>query len=174
MFTAKTKTLRITTATTLLALALVVALTGCANRELSDERAKPDGSQPRREAVVGGLTIPIADITEKAAFYSVDVDGTKMEVIAVKAPDGSIRTAFNTCEVCYDSGRGYYKQEDDVLVCQNCGNRFQTSQIETQAQGCNPWPIFADDKTVTEENVVISQEFLKEAKGIFANWGKSY
>jgi len=34
-----------------------------------------------------------------------------MEVLAVKAPDGTIRTAMNTCKICYDSGAGYYVQE---------------------------------------------------------------
>jgi uncharacterized membrane protein len=97
-----------------------------------------------------------------------------MEVIAVKAPDGVIRTAFNTCEVCYDSGRGYYEQVGAMLVCQNCGNRFLMSQVETQSRGCNPWPIFASDKTVTDETVTISYEFLKKSKDIFANWGKAY
>ena len=53
--------------------------------------------------------IPVKNISSTAQFYPVDVDGTQMEVLAVKAPDGTIRTAFNTCQVCYDSGRGYYK-----------------------------------------------------------------
>ena len=35
---------------------------------------------------------------------------TWLEVLAVKAPDGTIRTAFNTCQVCYGSGRGLYRQ----------------------------------------------------------------
>jgi uncharacterized membrane protein len=97
-----------------------------------------------------------------------------MEVLAVKAPDGSIRTAFNTCEVCYDSGRGYYKQEGDVLVCQNCGNRFQTGQVEVQSRGCNPWPIFAEDKTVTDESITIAYDFLSDSKEVFENWKRSY
>lgn len=29
-----------------------------------------------------------------------------------------IRTAFNTCQVCYSSGKGYYVQSGNVLVCQ--------------------------------------------------------
>ena len=59
------------------------------------------------------MTIPVKEISEKASFYSVEVDGTQMEVIAVKDSDGNIRTAFNTCQICYDSGNGYYKQEGD-------------------------------------------------------------
>ncbi|MDW2797953.1 DUF2318 domain-containing protein [Clostridium boliviensis] len=120
------------------------------------------------------LIIPVSEISSTASYYPVEVDGTKMEVVAVKAPDGSIRTAFNTCQVCYDSGRGYYKQDGDVLVCQNCGNRFPMDRVEVEAGGCNPWPIFDQNKTVTEESITITSDFLKESRQIFANWKKSY
>ncbi|WP_124066661.1 DUF2318 domain-containing protein [Clostridium sp. E02] len=120
------------------------------------------------------LVLSVNDISNTVSFYPVDVDGTQMEVLAVKAPDGTIRTAFNTCQVCYDSGRGYYKQEGDVLVCQNCGNRFAMDRVEVEAGGCNPWPIFDKSKTVTEESITISSEFLKESKQIFENWKTSY
>ena len=63
------------------------------------------------------LVIQIAEITENALFFPVVIDGTEMEVLAVKAPDGTIRTAFNTCQVCYASGRGYFVQVGTVLVC---------------------------------------------------------
>jgi hypothetical protein len=120
------------------------------------------------------LVIPISEISTTAQFYPVEVDGTKFEVLAVEAPDGTIRTAFNTCEVCYDSGRGYYEQSGDRLVCQNCGNRFAMNRVEIEAGGCNPWPIFSENKTVTDETITISAEFLAESKGIFANWKREY
>jgi len=120
------------------------------------------------------LVIPVADITQEASFYPVEVDGVEMEVIAVMAEDGSIRTAFNTCQVCYDSGRGYYKQEGSALVCQNCGNQFPMSHVEVEAGGCNPWPIFDENKTVTEESITISYAFLQESEQIFSNWKQSY
>jgi uncharacterized membrane protein len=116
------------------------------------------------------LVIPLAEITENATFYPVDIQGTRLEVIAVKAPDGTIRTAFNTCQVCYASGRGFYKQQGNLLVCQNCGNRFRMSQVEKVSGGCNPVPIFADNKTVDAKNITISKDFLIQAKSIFAKW----
>lgn len=116
------------------------------------------------------LVIPLAEVSGNAVFYPVDIDGTRLEVLAVKAPDGTIRTAFNTCQVCYSSGRGFYKQQGTVLVCQNCGNRFRMSQIEVRSGGCNPVPIFPQNKTVTDTTITISQAFLKEAKAIFARW----
>jgi uncharacterized membrane protein len=118
----------------------------------------------------GGLFIPVDEVTEKAVFYPLKIDGIDMEVFAVKAPDGTIRTAFNTCQVCYDSGAGYYVQEGDVFVCQNCGNRFRTRDIEIVKGGCNPVPILSEHKTVDEKGITISKALLSEAKVIFRNW----
>ena len=120
------------------------------------------------------LKINISEISETAKFYPFKVVDTDMEVFAVKASDGTIRTAFNTCQVCYDSGRGYYVQEGKELVCQNCGNRFQLDQIElTNGVGCNPVPITGDNKTDDGKSITISGEYLQENVDLFANWDKN-
>lgn len=116
------------------------------------------------------LVIPVSEITGTAVFYPIVVDGTEMEVLAIRASDGSVRTAFNTCQMCYVSGAGYYVQEGNYLICQNCGSRFTADQVEHLTGGCNPWPISADDKTVTEEFIEISYDFLKSSVSIFSNW----
>ena len=116
------------------------------------------------------LVIPISKITDEASFFPVTVDGENMEVLAVRASDGSIRTAFNTCQSCYTSGEGFYRFEDGELVCNNCGFHFSPDQVEVEAGGCNPWPIFAENKTVTDNSISISYDFLSASKGIFANW----
>ncbi|MDR1438795.1 MAG: DUF2318 domain-containing protein [Clostridiales bacterium] len=120
------------------------------------------------------LVIPISEISETAKFYPMDIDGTRLEVLAVQAPDGSLRTAFNTCQVCYDSGRGYYVQEGSALVCQNCGNRFGMDRVEIESGGCNPVPIFPESKDVGDASITIPLSYLKEAKEIFANWKAEY
>jgi uncharacterized membrane protein len=119
------------------------------------------------------LVIPVVDVSENAVFYPVDIGGIRLEVLAVKAPDGTIRTAFNTCQVCYASGRGFYKQQGTVLVCQNCGNRFRMSQVGVRSGGCNPVPIAAADKAVTDSTITISKDYLTRAKNIFARWRRS-
>lgn len=118
----------------------------------------------------GDLVIPIADVSDQAKFYEYDADGTKLEVIAIKASDGTIRTAFNTCQVCFSSGRGYYKQEGNQLVCQNCGNRFSPDDVEVTKGGCNPVPIQEADKTIDNTNITISKDYLNSAKELFDNW----
>jgi len=60
------------------------------------------------------------------------------------------------------------------LVCQNCGNKFTMDRMEVKSGGCNPRPIFAKNKTVTDETITISYNFLNEARQIFANWKTSY
>nr|WP_312578972.1 DUF2318 domain-containing protein [Sedimentibacter sp.] len=138
------------------------------DKESLAEQPKPTAVSATDEN--GDMVIQIADVTETAKFYGYDGLDTYMEVLAVKASDGTVRTAFNTCQVCYSSGRGYYIQEGDVLVCQNCGNRFKMDEVEIARGGCNPVPIFNEMKEVTDTTITIPKELFTEAEGIFADW----
>ncbi len=119
------------------------------------------------------IKIPKNEVTSKATFYPYVLDGTKMEIIAVKATDGTIRTALNTCQVCYDSGRGYYVQTGDYLICRNCGNRFHIDQIEKIKGGCNPVPIMEDSKQDLGSEIALSKDFIATQKEYFSNWKRS-
>ena len=155
-------------------LAVALAVVAILVLKLADKKdpAFQSGTNVVRAETVkdSDLIIPIGDITDQASFYPVEIDGTKLEVLAVKAPDGTIRTAFNTCQVCYSSGRGYYEQDGNVLVCQNCKNRFNMSEVEVTKGGCNPVPITDENKIVDDTQITIPKEFLTKAEGIFANW----
>lgn len=161
----------------------VVFFTGQSGKETESNDDSPASGQMIQEREIEAavtiaegesLVIPASDVTTDASFFPVEVDGTTMEVIAVRDSDGTIRTAFNTCQICYGSGRGYYVQQGNVLVCQNCGNRFTMNQVGIESGGCNPWPIFEEDRSVTDDAIEISYDFLKESKDIFANWKVSY
>ncbi|CUX46443.1 DUF2318 domain-containing protein [Clostridium sp. C105KSO13] len=187
----------------MLCLALVFVLAGCAKGDDSEqtettvqetaeekddtvdkleEEEKADNAEQKEDntaetqeiAAGGSLAIPVSELSGTVRFYPVTVDEVDMEVLAVKDAEGNIRTAFNTCQVCYSSGRGYYKQVGDRLVCQNCGNQFTVDQIEVLSGGCNPLPIFSEDKTETADSVTINYDFLKEVTQVFANWKASY
>ncbi len=116
------------------------------------------------------LKILKSDISDKAKFYPYKAGDTYMELLAIKATDGSIRTALNTCQVCFDSGRGYYEQQGDKLVCQNCGNVFSVDDVEVVRGGCNPVPVMQENKTEDGENITIKKEFLEANKDLFADW----
>jgi hypothetical protein len=120
----------------------------------------------------GDLEIPKKEITATAKFYQYTIDGVLIEILALRAPDGTVRTALNTCQVCYSSGRGWYKQDGDVLVCQNCGNRFKASQVEIIKGGCNPIPITAELKKETTDTITIGKWLFAEAKPFFLKWKK--
>ena len=109
----------------------------------------------------GYLAIPIANLSQTASFYKADLDGTEVEIVALKDSKGNLRTAFNACQVCYSSGRGYYRQDGEYLVCQNCGNSFTIDQVGIASGGCNPWPILDSDRTVTDDEIQISYDVLK-------------
>ncbi len=138
------------------------------------QTANPSGQPTQAGATVdsatGNMVIDKSKITSTAAFFPYQSGDTKMEVLAVKATDGTVRTAFNTCQVCYSSGRGYYKLDGETLVCQNCGNRFSPDQVEKQKGGCNPVGITSEYKTEDEKQITMTKDFFEEAKGIFANW----
>ena len=153
-------------------LLLIVLLPGAGgNPATGSEEGQTDGSGGVQAVSAGeSLRIPLDGLSETVAFYPVEVDGTPMEVLAVVDSRGTIRMAYNTCQICYSSGRGYYVQEGSELVCQNCGNRFTVDQIEVETGGCNPVPIFPEERTQTDTEILLSYEQLKEAAQIFANW----
>jgi hypothetical protein len=120
-----------------------------------------------------GIVIKKKDIGAAATFIPYSFNGLKMEVIAVRASDGTIRTALNTCQVCFQSGRGYYKQVGDVFVCQNCGNRFRVDQVEKIKGGCNPVPILEGDKVDLGDTIGISRQYLADVSPYFKVWKRN-
>lgn len=133
------------------------------NTTAKDITTTVDGSAENVTSIKknGYLAIPIADLSQTASFYKADIDGTEIELVALKDSKGNLRTAFNACQVCYSSGRGYYRQEGKYLVCQNCGNSFTIDQVGIASGGCNPWPILDSDRTVTDDEIQISYDVLK-------------
>ncbi len=136
-----------------------------------------DNNQKQQAASTGqsseqDIRILKSDISEEAKFYPYKAGDTYMELLAVEASDGSIRTALNTCQVCYRSGRGYYIQEGDTLVCQNCGNVFGVDDVEVVRGGCNPVPVLEESKTDEGEYITVKKEFMEASKDLFAVWKK--
>jgi uncharacterized membrane protein len=120
----------------------------------------------------GDVVIEVASITEKATFINYDANGTTIGLFAVKANDGTIRTALNTCQVCNGSPKAYFIQKDDVFECQNCGNLFELDQIEQERGGCNPVPIMPENKIVSDTEIIIPASLLDSVTDAFTNWKK--
>lgn len=87
----------------------------------------------------GVVSIPQAKVADgKAHFFRFDDNGREIAFFVAKASDGSYRTAFDACDVCYREKKGY-QQKGGVMVCINCNQRFATDRIGPNATGgCNP------------------------------------
>ncbi|MDR1713150.1 MAG: DUF2318 domain-containing protein [Coriobacteriales bacterium] len=116
--------------------------------------------------------IPMDEVTTTASFYPASYDGVEMEVLAVRASDGDCLVAFNTCYTCYDSGRGYYVQDGDVLVCQNCGSRFDIDTLAVNTNACSPVLVFDSYRVEATGDLTISATEMAPVKDLFANWKK--
>lgn len=134
---------------------------------VSSENAIPAVFNEDRDVV-----IQTADISETATFYTMDVEGTTMGLFALKASDGTIRTAFDTCQICNGSPYAFFTQQGDKFQCQNCGNIYSAEMIEQERGGCNPVPIMADEKTQTDTEITIPLKLIKDNAERFANWKK--
>jgi uncharacterized membrane protein len=91
--------------------------------------------------VDGAVSFPAADLADgKAHLYAVTAGGKEVRFFAVKTSDGRVRTALDACDVCYPEKRGY-RQEDDFMLCINCGRRFHLTMVGDVRGGCNPSPL---------------------------------
>ena len=78
------------------------------------------------------------------------------------------RAAFDACDVCWPSGKGYY-QEDDNMVCRNCGRKFASVLVNEVKGGCNPAPL---NREVQGDKLVIKIEDIAKGKQYFDFSGK--
>lgn len=97
-------------------------------------------SKHEKVKVSGGVaTIPVAKLADgKAHFYKFEDGGKEITFFAVKSADGSIKTAFDACDACYKSKKGY-EQQGDKMNCKNCNQKFAINRLGPNASGgCNP------------------------------------
>ncbi len=119
-------------------------------------------------AVASGdvLKIPLSELSGNAKWYTYGFEGTNIRFFAVKASDGSVKTAFDACDICYKSHKGY-RQEGDYMVCNNCGKRFAINSLGTENKnpgGC--WPGYLPSY-VEGNNLVIKKSDLESNKWRF-------
>ena len=97
------------------------------------------GKYEKVKANKGTITLPIAILADgKARFYKFKDGGKDITFFAVKAADGSIRTAFDACDACYRDKKGY-EQQGDKMNCKNCNQKFAIKRLGPNATGgCNP------------------------------------
>ena len=123
------------TAAVVAAAALVVTMFTARPAPKGAAAAQPSG---------GDLVFAAKESGTEASYFDYDADGITVQVLAVRALDDTVRMALNTCQVCNGSPYAYFEQEGDLFICQNCKNRFSSSDVGIVSGGCNPVPITED------------------------------
>jgi hypothetical protein len=119
---------------------------------------------PLVEAQDGAVRLPLSSFDDGLArHFTFMHDGRPLEFFVVKSDDGVVRAAFNACDVCFEARRGY-TQDGDTMVCNNCGRRFPTDQINLVQGGCNPAPLA---RSVSGEELIIQFEDLLTGQDLF-------
>jgi len=99
----------------------------------------------------------------KAKFYRFQAESGPVDFFVVRSHDGVVRSAFDTCDVCYKALKGY-RQEGDDMVCNNCDQRFKTDMINVVKGGCNPAPL---QRQQAGEKIVIAANDIKAGAWYF-------
>jgi uncharacterized membrane protein len=115
------------------------------------------------EAVNGAVKIPIAEINDgKAHHYAFD-GSRRVNFFVMRSSDGVYRAAFDACDVCFREKKGY-RQEGDLMVCNNCGQVFPSEKINVLKGGCNPAPL---TRTVEGDYLVLKSKDIDEGSFYF-------
>lgn len=119
-------------------------------------------------AADGYYTIDPNEVSAAVRFYDYDVNGTTVQILALRDDADGVHVAFNTCQSCSPSPKAYYLQDGDRLVCQNCGFDFTADEVGITHGGCNPWPV--DGIEITEQAIRIPVASVEAMAPRFANW----
>lgn len=124
------RTKQIVVASIVMAALLVGAVAGFAFSLGKYEKVKANG---------GVVSLPVSKLSDgKARFYKFQDGGKEIAFFAIKAADGSIKTAFDACDACYRDKKGY-EQQGDKMNCKNCNQKFAVNRLGPNATGgCNP------------------------------------
>ena len=100
----------------------------------------------------------------KARFYRFKGQTGTVDFFVVRSHDGVLRSAFDTCDVCYKARKGY-RQEGDDMVCNNCDQRFRTDMVNVVKGGCNPAPL---QRQLIGETLVLSTNDIEKGAWYFS------
>jgi uncharacterized membrane protein len=141
----------------ILLLASTAAMSACGAAEAASVVVTPVSGMD------GAVSLPMADISGKARFYVYQAGPTAVRFFVLRSSDGVIRAALDACDVCYDARLGYH-QEGDEMVCNNCGTRFPSIQVNEVQGGCNPSPL---NRTIGADSITITVTDLEAGARLF-------
>ena len=145
-----------------------LAFTGKTNSPI---KATVEGGQKIAQPTADGLvTYPVEMFDDgQARHFDFNAGKHTIRYFIIKSSDGVIRAAFDACDVCWPSGKGYF-QEGDKMVCRNCGRKFASVLVNEVKGGCNPAPL---NRRVENGKVVIEVKDILDGRQYFNFAGKA-
>jgi len=132
----------------------IIAVSGCIDN--NDESVDADSF----------VELQLSGVFDEATFYTFDDNGVNIKYFAVLGSDGKPRTAFDACDVCFNSHKGY-RQDGDYMICNNCGNKYAIDGLGTKnTRGGGCWPGYLPHE-VKGENIIINIADLKKESSRF-------
>jgi uncharacterized membrane protein len=121
-------------------------------------------STPKAATTDTVITYAASDFADGTARHFQHTEGNiTIKYFILKSSDGVIRAAFDACDVCWPTGKGYY-QDGDVMVCRNCGRRFASIHVNEVSGGCNPAPL---SRKIEADKVIIKVKDILSGKHYF-------
>ena len=133
----------------------------------------PPPGLPAAAAVPGSLStetvsFPVERFEDgRAHFFEHRSGNITIRYFILKSADGVLRAAFDACDVCWPSGKGY-EQQGDEMVCRNCNQRFASVLVNEVSGGCNPAPL---GRLVQYDRVVLKVGDIEQGSRYF-DFGK--
>ena len=141
-----------------------IILNVTASAPIASEPAGPVANTLESKATADQIAYPVALFEDGKAHYFEHAGGeATIRYFILKSSDGVIRAAFDACDVCFESKKGY-SQDGEFMVCNNCGRRFHASRINEVQGGCNPAPL---KRIVDGGNLVIAMADIAAGAGYF-------
>ena len=129
--------------------------------------ANPSNVKTRYAAVQatdGVINWPLNTFDDgKAHYYSFVNSGKAIDFFVLKSSDSVVRAAFDACDVCFGAHKGY-RQQGDLMICNNCGQQFPSIKINELKGGCNPSPL---ERIVEGDALVIRSADIATGAGYF-------
>jgi len=143
---------------------LAVVVTSTPASRASSATSVSDQTRAFVSAQDGSIRLSATQTGDQARFYAfAGSDGKTISFFVLRSSDGVIRAAFDACDVCYPAHKGY-SQDDDEMVCNNCGSRFSSVRINDVSGGCNPAPL---ERSVQGDEVIIQAAALEAGSRYF-------
>ncbi len=120
------------------------------------------GQHKKVKPTNGEVLLSVKSVSDgKAHYYVYRGQDKEVKFFVVKSADGVIRAAFDACDVCFHSKKGY-SQDGEFMTCNNCGRKFHSNRINVVQGGCNPAPLTREERG---DNLVITEkDILQGAK----------